>query len=158
MLWSNILSLSSPSRSIFLHWECMLQHWNFIPSLKLHSFMYLLLVLSELTLWTSLVITFPAWELHSLMYLSLLLSKMILCRFTVFTFPAWINPSCIGWRCQVRSPFEVALTSHSLHGYLFTSYNVCWFWVRLHFEGAWRSHYFHGSLPFCVLHAGVNLN
>ena len=82
--------------------KCFIQlswwsHSRLYASLKLNSFMYLLLVLNELTLWTSLVITFPAWDLHSLIYLSLLSSKMILCRFIVFTFPAWKILSFMNW-------------------------------------------------------------
>ena len=59
------------------------------PAWVILSFTYVSLVVSETTLWSCLLITFPAWVLLSFMYESLVLSETTLRSCLVVTFTAW---------------------------------------------------------------------
>ena len=97
------------------------------------------------TLIFCLIVTFPSWILLTFMYSLLVLSEIAHWSCLMFTFSAWVLLSFmyIRW-CWVRSPFEVAWWSHSLHGYFFPSCIARWCWVRSLFEVAWWSHFLHG--------------
>ena len=80
--------------------------------------MYDLLVLSETTLSSCQVVTFPACVLHALMYGLLASSEITLSSCLVFTFPACVLlASCTACWCWVIALSVNDWYSHSLHGY-----------------------------------------
>ena len=79
---------------------------------SLYTHMFDSVVSSKMTLWSCLLVTFPAWVFLSFMYCSLVFSKITLWSCLVVTFPTAL------W-CSVRWPIEVARWSHSLHWYFF---------------------------------------
>ena len=80
--------------ALVLHLKLMRVKWDY--SLKLPGsffawvFMCCSLVLSEMTLWSCLVVTFPELVLLSFMYYSQVLSDTILCSCLGVTFPALV--------------------------------------------------------------------